>query len=268
MHFFDGVEIRFGHGVPECRAWVDKVFQDYWVLDYADEGALSYAVGDGPLEVIEAPVAWTTYPGPRFRFGNPPDGPARQWEHRFVAFSGPRVTEYTERGLLPVTTDTSPVAIADRVRFRAAFDELLHAMADGVATESRRVHLLEGLLLQLHEQDRKWVELSATGRRVQTLLHAVESAPGEAWDFKQEADKLHLSYHHLRRIWRQLSGHAPWTFLLNRRIRQACWLLRDPAVTVKEVAWQCGFGDFSYFNRLFRQRTGMTPGQFRRQWPL
>jgi len=268
MHFFDGVEIRFGHRVPGCAAWVDKVFQDYWVLDYADAGSLCHAVGEGPLADVEAPVAWSTYPGPRFRFGNPPGGPARQWEHRFVAFSGPRVAEYTERGLLPVTPATSQVAIADPVRFRATFDELLTAMADGITAESRQVHLLEGLLLQLHEQDRKWVELSPTGRRVQTLLQAVEQAPGTAWDFKSEADKLHLSYHHLRRIWRQLTGQAPWTFLLNRRIRQAALLLRDPALTVKEVAWQCGFEDFSYFNRLFRQRTGMTPGKFRRQWPL
>jgi AraC-like DNA-binding protein len=55
-------------------------------------------------------------------------------------------------------------------------------------------------------------------------------------------------------------------FVLDRRLALARRRLRDPArvgLTVSAIAYECGFGDLSYFNRVFRRHFGMTPSDVR-----
>ena len=54
--------------------------------------------------------------------------------------------------------------------------------------------------------------------------------------------------------------------LLDRRLERAAVLLRDAAGAnsrIADVAFACGFGDLSYFNRVFRRRYGATPSDMR-----
>lgn len=55
-------------------------------------------------------------------------------------------------------------------------------------------------------------------------------------------------------------------FVLERRLHRAHRRLRDPrhvGQAVSEIAFACGFGDLSYFNRAFRRRFGETPSDVR-----
>ncbi|HUI97904.1 MAG TPA: helix-turn-helix transcriptional regulator [Xanthobacteraceae bacterium] len=55
-------------------------------------------------------------------------------------------------------------------------------------------------------------------------------------------------------------------FLLDERLARARRLLIDPrrgSDTVSAIAFACGFGDLSYFNRVFRRRNGATPSEVR-----
>lgn len=60
-------------------------------------------------------------------------------------------------------------------------------------------------------------------------------------------------------------------FVLSRRLDRAHQLLRHPehaASTITAIAYLCGFGDLSYFNRTFRRRYATTPSEHREQaWP-
>jgi AraC-like DNA-binding protein len=55
-------------------------------------------------------------------------------------------------------------------------------------------------------------------------------------------------------------------FLLERRltcVHQMLSDLRQSSRTISAIAFECGFGDLSYFNRAFRNRYGMTPSDAR-----
>jgi AraC-like DNA-binding protein len=56
---------------------------------------------------------------------------------------------------------------------------------------------------------------------------------------------------------------APHQFLLNERIACAERMLRDPAVEIKTIGYKVGFKSPSYFSRLFRRKTGITPTRAR-----
>jgi AraC-like DNA-binding protein len=55
-------------------------------------------------------------------------------------------------------------------------------------------------------------------------------------------------------------------FVLANRLARAHRMLRDPRYvghTISAMAFECGFGDLSYFNRAFRRRYGATPTDVR-----
>jgi AraC-like DNA-binding protein len=61
----------------------------------------------------------------------------------------------------------------------------------------------------------------------------------------------------------------PFTeYVLGRRIARAHGQLSDPrqsAEKISSVAYNCGFGDVSYFNRVFRRQYGLAPSDVRAQ---
>lgn len=58
-------------------------------------------------------------------------------------------------------------------------------------------------------------------------------------------------------------GITPVQLILEERVKYAKALLSDPDISVKEVAFACGFNDPNYFSRSFRKLTGQTPSDYR-----
>ncbi len=75
--------------------------------------------------------------------------------------------------------------------------------------------------------------------------------------------KLGFSYAHLCRLFQKKFGVTPGDYRNSIRLEHAKTLLRDPHLTVAEVAYQSGFDDPAYFTRLFRRRNGAPPSALR-----
>ncbi|MER2266124.1 AraC family transcriptional regulator [Methylobacterium oxalidis] len=70
------------------------------------------------------------------------------------------------------------------------------------------------------------------------------------------------------RYFKQATGLAPHQHLLAARVERAKRLLSDSELSVAEIAYACGFSHQQHLTRVFRVRTGTTPGAFRRQGRL
>lgn len=81
----------------------------------------------------------------------------------------------------------------------------------------------------------------------------------------QIAKRVGVSPSHLVRIFQANLGTSPMRYLTQLRVRQATGLLARSQLTIKEVAFMVGFRDQLYFSRVFRQETGQSPREFRRQ---
>jgi AraC-like DNA-binding protein len=105
----------------------------------------------------------------------------------------------------------------------------------------------------------------AAGRgRLAPVVEALALRPGEAWDVGALAGVIGVSPQHLGRLFRRAYGLAPLEYVVRFRIHRALQLLVSrPDLKVHEVAAWVGYPDANYFVRLFRQREGITPGQFR-----
>ncbi|MCK6472031.1 MAG: AraC family transcriptional regulator [Planctomycetes bacterium] len=77
------------------------------------------------------------------------------------------------------------------------------------------------------------------------------------------AKQLFVSEVQFRKLFRRVTGMSPVRFLQRRRIERACSLLRGSDLGIEQIAEQCGFADASFFCRVFKHWTKMTPGHYR-----
>ena len=78
------------------------------------------------------------------------------------------------------------------------------------------------------------------------------------------AAELGLSYSRFRTLFRKHTGRSPRQYQLDIRMNRAMELLKESQRTVTEISEILGFSAVYYFSRLFKQRVGKTPGQFRK----
>jgi AraC family transcriptional regulator len=69
---------------------------------------------------------------------------------------------------------------------------------------------------------------------------------------------------HFVRMFRAATGRSPHNYLLNLRIERARELLSNPALSLTDIALDCGFSSHSHMTRVFRQFLGVTPSEYRR----
>ena len=76
------------------------------------------------------------------------------------------------------------------------------------------------------------------------------------------AAQLGSSYTHLSRAFKQETGVRFVEYLNRRRVSRAMRLLIRGELPMKEVVEQSGFRNYNYFFKVFKELTGMKPGEF------
>jgi AraC-like DNA-binding protein len=257
--FFDIKFLHWNH-VPECKVWIDRHF-DYYVLDFAAVGTIQFSMDNSPPLNHDGPVAWLTFPGPHFQFGKR-SGDFGAWEHRYVAFNGVFADEMVKRGIFNLDSPVTP--ISNPARFTIAFDEMLRYLNTPIWGMDRAANMLEGLLLQLHEQKQQ-MQFDHMDGRIRDLIVKIRKSPAENWDFRDEAKKIMLSSSHFRKLFHDGMNQSPTLFLISARMELAARLLKETLLTIAEIAERCGYDDIYYFSKSFKKYHSTSPGRYRRQ---
>lgn len=79
---------------------------------------------------------------------------------------------------------------------------------------------------------------------------------------------LNYSQGHFRKLFREQTGMSPVQYLTECRLKHAKQLLVQKNTEIAEIGYialRSGFYDQRYFSRLFKQRFGMTPQEYRKK---
>lgn len=100
------------------------------------------------------------------------------------------------------------------------------------------------------------------------VRRAVESAVHDTVlrqnNLSDHLSSLGYSYEHLSREFRKVYGFPPGDYLNRYRVESAKNMLRESTISVSQIAERLGFSSSAYFCRVFRDRTGLSPSEFRR----
>lgn len=79
---------------------------------------------------------------------------------------------------------------------------------------------------------------------------------------------LHISKYHFCRAFKKATGTTVMKYIQKTRIVMAKSMLLNENLSVSEISARCGFSSVSYFSRIFKEETGVSPFYFKRQGGL
>lgn len=99
--------------------------------------------------------------------------------------------------------------------------------------------------------------------RIQMSLTYIRKNIGSRLNIELLADKACMSKDHYIRVFKHETGETPNAYITKRKMEKAELTLLTTDLPVKSIADLLGYDDYSYFNRIFRKNSGMTPLQYR-----
>ena len=75
-----------------------------------------------------------------------------------------------------------------------------------------------------------------------------------------------LSESYFSRSFKQSVGVSPYQYLMRQRVERAEQLLKQGAISISDVALDCGFANQTHLTKVFRQITGTTPKAYQKRW--
>lgn len=104
---------------------------------------------------------------------------------------------------------------------------------------------------------------SLLSRQLENYLSSKRKAP---FHVKELEKQFHFHIDYLTRCLKKHTGMTPLQYVNYLKMEDAKRYLSQTDMTLNEIAERIGIADYNYFIRLFRQKTGHTPGDYRKRW--
>ncbi|HBN11516.1 MAG TPA: hypothetical protein DD392_06170 [Ruminococcus sp.] len=96
-----------------------------------------------------------------------------------------------------------------------------------------------------------------------TIRNKIYSHPYEKRTIDSTAHEVRMSKSNFQQLYKKYFNITFMQDLINSRIQYAQMLLLNTNLSSADVSKHCGYNYYAHFERQFRQKTGLTPFQFR-----
>ena len=202
-------------------------------------------------------------PGAAHAYGSSRDDP---WDIVWVHFQGPLAAAFAD---LIGRGSSRRVALGLDEEIRDRWVELVIAHHGKQPGHQLRVDTgLCGLLglICYRLQQRQAAPASADPLELPRLQRYVHDHLSRPITLEELAGLVHLSPTHFARVFKQQFGVSPIYYVIQTRLAQACALLVETDLSVKQVSVTVGYSDPYYFSRLFKKMIGQNPTSYRQRW--
>lgn len=102
-------------------------------------------------------------------------------------------------------------------------------------------------------------------KKLKIILSYIEENYQKQITIEEIAGRCFYSKSYFMRFFKETMGVPFVEYLNNYRLDTAAKRLLSSGENILNIASECGFENLSYFNRRFKKRFGMTPGEYRRK---
>lgn len=128
----------------------------------------------------------------------------------------------------------------------------------------------QGIILQfisrfLNSASYQLKDTSTIPSRVVELISFIQLNLNKDLTVADLAQKVNLHPDYFSRLFMQLTGERPLTYIHGKRIERAQYLITTSGMPLSQIAEETGFTNVPHFTKIFKKITSLTPGQYRQQ---
>ena len=233
----------------------------HFTLVYVTRGEGRYRDATGIDQAVKAGDAILVYPGVEHWYG---PRPGDTWDEFYLVFEGPVFDMWRNAGCFAAESPVVALTPMDfwRDRILSLIGGQTAASESELLRESIRLQELLADIQQAREKDLvddiEWLE-------------SAKKAIAQTRDIRLAAANLGHSYEAFRKRFRKLSGRSPGRYRTSVLMEQACQMLSQPGVLLRDIADELGYCDEYHFSRQFSRTVGWSPTEYRtriRQGPV
>ena len=101
-------------------------------------------------------------------------------------------------------------------------------------------------------------------QKVHEVAMYLQQHLSENVSLEELGQRFFMSRSYLTRSFRNVTGFSVIEYMNYIRIQRAQQLLKESERSITDIADHCGFGNITYFEKVFKQTTGQTPVQYRK----
>jgi len=101
---------------------------------------------------------------------------------------------------------------------------------------------------------------------ISKVMQFIEEHLGEEFSRDDIASHVFLNSAYLSRLFRKETGESLSDFILEARVNKAKQLLEGTNNKISDIASTIGYDNFSYFTKMFKKSTGVTPQEYRKKF--
>ena len=115
-------------------------------------------------------------------------------------------------------------------------------------------------------QDNETEKPSATKKpSIWPIIHYIHQHYEDELALSDLASRFSLSVSRISEVIKETTGQNFLQLLNDLRVRQACSLLVSTEMSVSEIALEVGYGSYTTFSRIFREKKKLSPKDYRKQ---
>ena len=222
-----------------------------WLLMHFHDPVIIEVGGERDWYPAGTFIVWKATDG--HYFGNPNAG----WSHSWTHFISGDAIKILRGGGLPVNV---PFLYRNRDELNRLLSHIYFEASSRKAPDERIMrHLVETLSMSLgraYREDRDGLEIP---ERIMAVKRHIEANLGKRLTLRDLAMVSRTSIPSLCLEFKRHVGKAPIQYLIETRLLQARYLLRDMGLSVGEVASLVGYDDQFQFSKIFKKRFGICP---------
>lgn len=237
-----------------------RVLQEYQI-NYITEGSgiletatEKFTVAPGSM-IILRPGMWHRYK---------PD-PSTGWNEHYLGFEGEFCARLFQEGFFAPNRPVLYIGFQENIL--QLFFEIIQSVKEEKTghqqvSAANTILMLSKILSVVRNQEFAGKSIERTIRKA--CLYLRENL-NRNLNIEKLAEELHVGYSYFRQMFRKYTGISPTQYHLSLRIQKAKDLLVSTDQSFKEIAIDLGFESYFYFSRIFKDKTGQSPMEFRKE---
>jgi AraC-like DNA-binding protein len=236
-----------------------RILQEYQI-NYITEGEGIMETRDGAYPIREGsvillkPNLWHRY-RPLKETG---------WMEHYVGFMGDMAGRMI--GTSEILNDSLVIQIGFQENIINNFQEIFnHVKAEKPGYHQICIGLVSYILGQIISiKKNENFRHNQVENAIQKACLIIRDNPSRNLNIEELAQELNTNYSLFRRTFKKYTGLSPMQYHTSLRMKQAVYLLTNSDLSVKEISFNLGFCSVFYFSKLFKEKTGRTPSDYRK----